>query len=213
MNSKIKLLSILLAVVMLMSQLACVSVSADTPVTSVKYLEDSELEIATDTDTDPYAGCEFADDFYYRIVGEDSVQIMGYVGDEYDLVIPEKLDGYTVTGIGGEAFVASELTSVVIPDTVTTIGSYAFNMSFYLEDITIGENVDIFGCDVFTHTAFYYDLDNWEDGVLYLDNYLLSTYYTTYYETEDEEDYEDEDYFDEDFEIIFDDDFYYDDYE
>ena len=43
------------------------------------------------------------------------------------LSIPAELDGYTVTAIGAEAFRNSAtLTGVVIPNTVTYIGSSAF---------------------------------------------------------------------------------------
>ena len=44
----------------------------------------------------------------------------------FDLVIPEEIDGYSVTSISGGAFAYRQLASVTIPDTVTSIGYRAF---------------------------------------------------------------------------------------
>ena len=68
--------------------------------------------------------------------------ITGYTDlDVTDLVIPETIDGNTVTGIGQYAFEKyPNLKSVVIPKTVTRIGASAF------DSCTALENVD-FQCD------------------------------------------------------------------
>lgn len=52
--------------------------------------------------------------------------IKKYNGTATDVVIPEKINGKTVTTIGKQAFVKKELTSVVIPEGVETIGEGAF---------------------------------------------------------------------------------------
>ena len=43
-----------------------------------------------------------------------------------DLTIPSMLDGYPVARIGSSAFNSCGLTSVTIPDSVMSIGDYAF---------------------------------------------------------------------------------------
>ena len=72
-----------------------------------------------------------------------------------DLVIPATLDGNLVTTIGDSAFYDNDLTSVTIPDSVTTIGAGAFSTNL-IRSLTLGASVTTIG-DV----AFY-------------DNYLTS---------------------------------------
>lgn len=69
------------------------------------------------------------------------------------------------------------LCSVVIPDSVVSIGNGAFFGCADLENITIGDNVDFIGWDAFSDTAYYYDENNWDNGVLYVGKYLLEADY------------------------------------
>ena len=59
-----------------------------------------------------------------------------------DIVIPETYEGLPVTSIGhGGAFqYCYSLTSIVIPDSVTSIGWYAFNYCSSLTSVAFGEN-------------------------------------------------------------------------
>ena len=99
----------------------------------------------------------------YTVLDEDAKTVMtaeGYYYNYYypgnsvsgDLEIPAKVsDGnaiFTVTSIGSYAF--SGLTSVSIPESVTSIGDYAFLRCSGLTSVTIPESVTrIGGC------AFY----------------------------------------------------------
>ena len=66
-----------------------------------------------------------------------------------DIVIPEKIDGYTVTAIGERAFYGCKnLTSVTIGGGVTTIGTYAFGGTG-ITSVTIGSNVTSIGNSAF----------------------------------------------------------------
>src|SRR5690606_15881943 len=60
----------------------------------------------------------------------DGATITGYTGGATALTIPASVDiagtSYDVTAIGIGAFANSDLTSVVIPDSVTTMGRDAF---------------------------------------------------------------------------------------
>jgi len=66
-----------------------------------------------------------ADDFSYEIEN-DGVTITGYKGKRINVVIPNEIDGLPVVAIGDYAFYENELTNVVIPDSVETIGYAAF---------------------------------------------------------------------------------------
>ena len=66
-------------------------------------------------------------DFTYSVLSDNTAQITGYSGTAANLIVPDKLDGYTVTRIGDSAFRGnSALTAVKLPDSVTRIDSYAF---------------------------------------------------------------------------------------
>ena len=66
------------------------------------------------------------------------------VGDKYDIVIPEtvEIDGeiYTVTTIPDKGFYSSRFRNIILPNTITHIGSYVFYYSG-LKNITIGSGI------------------------------------------------------------------------
>ena len=62
----------------------------------------------------------------YNLSGDEAT-VTGCVATcPTDLVIPESINGYLVVAIGERAFRYSSHTSVTIPDSVTSIGEYAF---------------------------------------------------------------------------------------
>ncbi len=65
------------------------------------------------------------------------------------------------------------LTSINIPDSVTSIGINAFTDCGNLTSITIGDGVTSIGEGAFYGTVYYDNEQNWEDGVLYLGKYLI----------------------------------------
>lgn len=62
--------------------------------------------------------------------------------EDTNIIIPSKIDGYTVTEIGEDAFYECEqITGVVIPNTVSIINDYAFSWCSNLTSITIPDSV------------------------------------------------------------------------
>lgn len=94
-------------------------------------------------------------DFRYTLKSNGTATIVGYTGSG-DIIIPQMLDGYTVTSIGDSAFFrkykSEENRSVTLPDTIKSIGEFAFwnanitsiNLPNGLEDIGKGAFV---GCN------------------------------------------------------------------
>ena len=63
----------------------------------------------------------------YSVLSDNTAQITGYSGTAANLIVPDKLDGYTVTEIGKLCFSGNAtLVSLKLPDTVTRIGTRAF---------------------------------------------------------------------------------------
>src|SRR5438876_352277 len=79
------------------------------------------------------------------------ITITGYTGTSNVVVIPDTITGLPVTVIGDAFLGDTSLTSVIIPNSVTNIGDYAFSDCHSLRNVTIGTRVTNIGSD-----AFYY---------------------------------------------------------
>lgn len=123
------------------------------------------------------ASAETGGDFSYT-VNEGTITITGYTGSDAAVTIPAAIDGKPVTAIGeyafagcnalksvelgrglttiGEnAFRATALTSIVIPNSVTTIDSWAFMYCDKLTSVTFEENSSLtfIGAQAFRETG------------------------------------------------------------
>jgi hypothetical protein len=86
-----------------------------------------------------------ATDFTYT-ESNGTITITGYTGAGGAVVIPPTINNMPVVGIGYQAFWnRSSLTSVTIPNSVTSIGEMAFSDCTGLTSVTIGNNVTSIG--------------------------------------------------------------------
>ena len=96
-----------------------------------------------------------------------------------DLVIPDTLDGAPVTEIRYNAFYGcNKLTSVTIPEGVTTIGSYAFNNCTSLTSVTLPKSLNMVEGYAFDGTRVkdvYYGgtVEDWNEVILKTGNDVL----------------------------------------
>ncbi len=81
-------------------------------------------------------------DYWYIVLDDDTVAI-GADNPSLSgtLVIPETINGYTVTEIATSGFSGTQITDVVIPNTVTRIKDYAFSYNPNLKNVIIPYSV------------------------------------------------------------------------
>jgi len=84
--------------------------------------------------------------YAYNTNADGSINFAGYTGPPWAVSIPTNINGLTVTSIGNGAFNGlriglSNLTSVTIPGSVTSIGEDAFEFCCGLTNVTIPDSV------------------------------------------------------------------------
>ncbi|MDE7093471.1 MAG: leucine-rich repeat domain-containing protein, partial [Oscillospiraceae bacterium] len=84
----------------------------------------------------------------------DHIEITGRKGSETEIVIPSEIDGLPVTSIASSAFWTCRIESIVIPDSVTTIGASAFSECTILSSIEIPDSVINIGENAFENTPW-----------------------------------------------------------
>lgn len=90
-----------------------------------------------------------ASDFKCTLNWDGAVTITKYIGTDPYVVIPAEIDHKPVTRIGGEAFAASEIVSVQMPDSITQIGGGAFYVCTNLTTVVLSPNVETIGANAF----------------------------------------------------------------
>lgn len=130
-----KLFSAIILAIVLLSQTACV-IRYKRPDDGNENPESSEYIPVINPDTS-----RTIDGFVIKDVN-GGVELIRYIGESADVVIPDKLDGLAVVSIGNAAFAdLKSLQSVTIPEGVTTIRGDAFSSCRELLNIALPDSV------------------------------------------------------------------------
>ncbi len=109
-----------------------------------------------------------SDGYMYQVNDKDEVSLARYMGTDEKVKIPATLDGCKVTSIGISTFEESTMTSVVIPDGVTSIDAFAFYSCTALTSVTLPKSVTsiasnaFFGCDSLKKVYYSGTKADWE---------------------------------------------------
>ena len=91
-----------------------------------------------------------ASDFEYEENENGGITINFYIGADTSVVIPSVIDGKSVTHIGTGAFWRQgHVTSVVIPDSVTSMSSMVFAECVSLQRVQLSQNLSILSSETF----------------------------------------------------------------
>ena len=92
-------------------------------------------------------------DYKYSIVN-NSVTIDSYIGSDSVVIVPDNINGYDVTEIGGSAFArCTNVKEIKLPETLETIENYAFGSCTGLESIKIPSKVKTIGEKAFGYCS------------------------------------------------------------
>ena len=111
------------------------------------------------------------DGFTYTVTGGKTVTLSATEKNNGDIVIPENVsDGsnsYTVNAIGDAVFKNTEITSVMMPESVKSIGNEAFRFCKLLKKVVISEYVEKIGSYAFATCRSLADF-NWPKRYSYI---------------------------------------------
>lgn len=123
------------------------------------------------------SSCDLIDKIFFNKESEPTViyeisadetyaEVVGYTGNLTELIIAQEYNGVPVKTIRGNAFKDSSITSITIPNSITTIGSSSFQGCKSLTDVTIGKGVTGIGAYAFyecdgLRNVYITDLTQW----------------------------------------------------
>ena len=85
-------------------------------------------------------------DYQYILLTDGTAELTNYTAYAEFLTDPAQIDGHAVASIGSEAFINSEfLSSIILPDCLTTIGIDAFCGCSFLTSITLPNSLTTIG--------------------------------------------------------------------
>ena len=85
-------------------------------------------------------------DYQYILLTDGTAELTNYTAYAKFLTVPAQIDGHAVASIGSEAFINSEfLSSIILPDCLTTIGIDAFCGCSFHTSITLPNSLTTIG--------------------------------------------------------------------
>ena len=90
-----------------------------------------------------------ASDFEYTVSG-DSIVINKYIGSNDTVYIPYKIEDKMVTSIGNNAFTSTAVKIVVLPNSITSLGSFVFGQCMYLTTVVLPNTISNMAMSTFS---------------------------------------------------------------
>ena len=87
--------------------------------------------------------------YIIQVYGQDLAATKELFGDSGEVVIPKHYEEYTITSIDESGFADCDITSIYIPDSVTSIGSNALSGCLGLAEVNVPKSVISIGSNAF----------------------------------------------------------------
>lgn len=142
-----RIISLSIIVLMLIGTTACKNTEGVVDTTEGLSTTEGILDLGDNSEGNASSSADFTYEVDSYIM--QTAYITGYTGDSTSISIPQEIDGYTITH-------------------VTDLGNCP-----QVEEIHLPESVVKVNSGAFDETAFYRMSDNWDDEVLYLDEFLI----------------------------------------
>jgi hypothetical protein len=82
------------------------------------------------------SGSYLPSELEYATNNNDTITVIGYLGTARIVNVPALIYGLPVTSVGANAFQNTTVSDVILPDSITTIGTNAFEGCYWLTNIT-----------------------------------------------------------------------------
>lgn len=137
------------------------SISGATGSYAEAYAADNNIEFVVLEDIDGEIASVLNElDFDYRVLDDGTVETLKYTGNDKDVVIPDTIDGKTVTSIGdGTFYNRTDLTSVAIPDSITNVADGAFSYCTALTSVNFSEKLESINYGAFAGCSALVSID------------------------------------------------------
>ena len=90
----------------------------------------------------------------YELKSDNTLEVVGYIGENPHVVIPATYNGKPVTSIRSSAFEGNEnIVYAIISHKVTNIGNKAFSGCTSLTSVSLGNGVEVIGYKAFANTS------------------------------------------------------------
>ena len=149
---KTKLISIILTFILCLTLISALAACNDNGEKDTATGTEKESSTREEETLPPPMEEADADDLSYVQIGDDAYSVLGLFSEvgAKKIIIPAEYNGLPVTAISEGAFQSSDaLESIVIPDSVTHIGTYAFDGCTNLSSIDISKNLSYIGSYAF----------------------------------------------------------------